>query len=154
MQKQNFVYVTPSSSSRRKSRPSVFTLFALATLTIGLLILGVGLAFLVFGPLLLVAGATLVVFAALVFLMLGLCRGLRWVLARVVECIRQTAFAQALSPALNVLLRQVVRQLVACLIEWLDQGSEQSSANPGGPGKNYRGKHYNRRRSPVALSVT
>lgn len=149
MQKQKFVYVTPSSSSRRRSRPSLFTLFALATLTIGLLILGVGLAFLLFGPLLLAAGAALVIFAALVLLMLLLVRGLRWVLARLVEHIRQTAFSQALSPALNVLLRQLASQLVDFLLEWLDQGSEQSSAHARRPGKKYK-----RRRSRFALSIT
>jgi Flp pilus assembly protein TadB len=149
MQKQKFVYVTPSSSSRRRSRPSLFTLFALATLTVGLLILGVGLAFLLFGPLLLAAGAALVVFAALVLLILLLVRGLRWVLTRLVEHVRQTAFSHAISPALNLLLRQLANQLVDFLLEWLDQGSGQSSAHPGRPGKKYK-----RRRSRFALSAT
>lgn len=149
MKKQNFVFVTRSTSSLRKSRPSVFTLFALAILVIGLLIIGVGLAFLLFGPLLLAAGAALVIFAALVFVMLLLIRGLCWVLAQLMERIRQTAFSQALSPALNILLRQLARQLVAFLLEWLDQGSQPSAAPPRGPGKKHR-----KRRPLLALAVT
>jgi len=146
---QKCVYVSPSSSSCQRSRPSLFTLFALAILTIGLLLLSVGLAFLLFGPLLLAAGAALVIFAALVLLMLQLVRGVRWVLALLVEHIRKTAFSQALSPALNVLLRQLTSQLVALLLEWLDQGSEQSSAHARRAGRKYR-----KRRSRFVLSIT
>ena len=149
MQKPNFIFITRSNSSRRKSRPSVFTLFALAILTIGLLIIGVGLAFLLFGPLLLAAGAALVVFAALVFFMLLLAWVLRRVLARVMEYIWQTAVAQALKPALTILLRELARRLVAFLIGWLAQTSKQQYTHPPRSRKKHR-----KRRPLLALSAT